>query len=156
MGGGRGSGTCNGKIFYISRNIQISLSLMRRGFWYLQWYNFINFPKHPNSYFPQWGRGVLVLAIVKFSKCPKRSKSSLSLMGRGWGVLVLAMVKFSKSPKTSKSLLSLMGEGGVPNLHFSQWGRGSLMQAWDLTKIFHSVEHRALVLSDGAVNHSLT
>ena len=33
------------------------------------------------------------------------------IQARGGGVLVLAMVKFSKSPKTSKSSLSQLGEG---------------------------------------------
>ena len=40
-------------------------------------------------------RRILILAMVKFSKSPKTSKSLLSLIGGGVGVLVLAMLKFT-------------------------------------------------------------
>ena len=46
--------------------------------------NFLNIPKHPIFTFSNRERGrILVLAMVTFSKSPKTSKSSLSLMGGG-------------------------------------------------------------------------
>ena len=55
--------------------------------------------------------GVLILVMVKFSKCPKTFKSSLSSRegrGRDSGT---CNGKFSTSPKTSKSSFSPVGKG---------------------------------------------
>ena len=92
--------------------------------------------------FPMERGGVLVLAMVKFSKSPKTSKSSLSLMGRGglsarFCASLIHHKNFSFCLKTSKSLLFLIGGGfwylqvikfskfsNHPNHHFPQWGEG--------------------------------
>ena len=144
---GRDSDTLNRKIFWISQNIQIFTfpNGEERGWgkvWCkhkFSWRFFIPSQNIQNVTFLDGG--VLVLAMVTFSKSPKASKSSLSPLGgyyktskssltlMGGGVLLLAMVKqnnelhnkyivvlvvvkFSKSLKSSKSSLPLMGGEG--------------------------------------------
>ena len=76
--------------------------------------NIHSYPKSSLSPRGEEVGGVLVLAMVKFPKSPKTSKSSLSPVGGGevGGVLVLTMVKFPKSLKTFRFSLSLMGGWG--------------------------------------------
>ena len=103
-------------------------------------------PKTSQSSLFLMGEGVVVLEMVKFSKSPKTSQSSLFLMGEG--VVIFEMVKFSKSPRSSISTLSLIGEG-VPNLYIPKLGRGGVFgvkfgASLSPHKIFHSIEHRPL------------
>ena len=94
-------------VFQFSENLVVHIYTWYKEYFFLGLHSEVSCPMQVQR---EEREGVLVLAIVKLSKSPKRSKSSLSpLVGE---VLVLAMVKLSKSHKTSRSSLSPV-VGGV-------------------------------------------